>query len=391
MAGDSVNLLAFLKTAWLWADARAVWWLIIGLTAAVGGNALLWRRDRRLGEAAQASAEATHPLLPPDARPRVSLLIPAWNEAELLPTCLDSVLALRYPEKEVIVCAGGPDGTLEVARRYADRGVVVLEQQPGEGKQRALQQCFARSTGNIIFLTDADCVLDDASFEQTLVPVINGAEAATGSRRPLDAQRRNPLVVYQWLHHLFLEGHLPDEVDVLFGINAALRRDILERVGGFSVPVAIGTDYTLAQQLRKAGHRIRFVRSSRVQTEYVEKLSVYLRQRSRWFRNRLVYGLRFRAWWDVFSHLWAGLTSLFMLAVPLTGGLGARWLWALWLAGLVHLLLSQARVIRFARLQGVSLPGEWTLFSFALYMVFGWGATVWGLIETLLPGRRWRW
>ncbi len=379
----------FWQTVYLWADAHALWLFGVGLTVAVVGNALLWRRDRRF---VGGDVRTMYAWPPADARPRVSLLIPAWNEAAFLPACLDSALALQYPEKEIIVCAGGTDGTLEIARRYAARGVIVLEQRPGEGKQRALQHAFARSTGDVIFLTDADCVLEDAVFEETLSPILAGREkVVTGTFRPLDCQRGHPLVLYQWVHHLYAQARMPEYVGALEGVNVAVRRDALEATGGFTVPAPIGTDYRLSHQLRAAGYRIRCVPHSRVQTAYSIRLGEYGLQRSRWFRNRLLYGIRFRAWRDVFGHLWAGLSSLFMLAVPLTGGLGARWLWALWLAGLVHLLLSQTRVVRFAQQQGVPIPRRWGFGLFSLYMVFGWAMTVWGLVEALLPGHRWRW
>src|SRR6266545_682146 len=53
------------------------------------------------------------------ARPSVSVLLPAWNEAVMLRRCLDSILAIDWPKLEVVLCAGGNDGTLEIANRYA--------------------------------------------------------------------------------------------------------------------------------------------------------------------------------------------------------------------------------------------------------------------------------
>ena len=327
-----------------------------------------------------------------DSAPRVSILLPAWNEAEYIQDCLASIGRLRYPDVELVVCAGGPDGTLERARRAAPPGAVILEQQPGEGKQRALQRCLERATGAVIFLTDADCVLDDETFERTLSPILRGEEVATtGSRRPLESQRDHPLVAYQWSHHLWMQRTMPRYVETLDGVNAAVRRDVLERVGGFRMPAPIGTDYILSRQLRDAGYRIRFVPESRVQTAYCTTLAEYLRQRSRWFRNRFLYGLRDRNWREVGGHLWAALTGLGMLAVPLTGGLGCSLLWGLWLAALAYLVLSQVRFTLGARREGLRLPHPWQYGLFLAYMVVGWVASVRGLVESLLPGRRWRW
>jgi glycosyltransferase involved in cell wall biosynthesis len=383
------DMASFLQSLWLWSESHAGWVLIGGIFLAALLNLYLWRRQRT---SVFVSYSHRRQEVRPARTPRVSILLPAWNEAEYIQDCLASIRRLRYPDVELVVCAGGTDGTLELARRGAP-GAVILEQRPGEGKQRALQRCLEHATGSVIFLTDADCVLDDETFERTLLPIRTGAEAATtGTRQPLEGQKTHPLVAFQWSHHLWMQAAAPMCVDTLDGVNAAVRRDVLERVGGFSVPAPIGTDYALSRQLREAGYCIRFVPDSRVRTAYCTTLGEYLHQRSRWFRNRFLYGLRYRRWPEVGGHLWAALTSLGMLAVPLTGGLGSCLIWAFWLAALSHLLLSQARFILLARMRGdLCLSHWWQYGLFLPYMVIGWVASVWGLVESILPGRQWRW
>lgn len=379
-----------LKAAIMWLDRHAEWLLAGGLMAAIVVNWLQWRRDKRAVQCLGAQ-----PTEPPvlSKTPRVSILVPAWNEAANIGPCIESVLALRYPDKELVVCAGGNDGTLGIAQRYAGSSVIVLEQYQGEGKQRALQRCFERATGEIIFLTDADCLLDDDCFERTLAPLItDGEDAATGSRRPLNRQLGSALVAYQWSHHVYLEGTLPEYVDALYGINAVVRHEVLERIGEFTAEAPIGTDYHLCRQLLAAGYHIRFVRDSRVQTAYRVTLPGYWRQQSRWFRNRFVHGLSFRAWSQVLGCLRAGLAALFMLGVPLTGGLGRKPLWYLWVAAVCHLILSQARFTQFAQLYGgLRLARRWQYVLFAPYMIVGWIAMARGLVDSLLPSRRGKW
>lgn len=392
-----------LYTLWLWGETHAGWILAGGVSLAALLNLYLWRRwwslefascsylDNQRGK--DVRSEPWNEAERRSEAPRVSILLPAWNEAEYIGDCLAAIRGLRYPDLELVLCAGGTDGTLDLARRFAPPGAVVLEQRPGEGKQRALGGCLEYATGSIIFLTDADCVLDDETFERTLEPVLQGEEVVTtGTRQPLDGQRSHPLVAFQWSHHLWMQASAPMYVDTLDGVNAAIRRDILERVGGFSAPAPIGTDYALSRQLQDAGYRIRFVPHSRVRTAYCTGVGEYLRQRSRWFRNRFLHGLQHRRWREVAGHLWAALTSLGMLAVPLMGGLGSRLLWALWLAALSHLVFSQARFTGAAHARGMARLPRWWQYGLLLpYIVVGWAANAWGLVESLIPGRRWRW
>ena len=113
--------------------------------------------------------------------PLVSVLVAAWNEAAHINRHIESFLALRYPNKELVLCAGGNDGTLDLAYACAGPQVELLPQAPGEGKQRALARSFHQARGEVIFLTDADCELADEPFERTLWPVIGyGEQVATG-------------------------------------------------------------------------------------------------------------------------------------------------------------------------------------------------------------------
>jgi len=255
-----------------------------------------------------------------------------------------------------------------------------------------LQRCFAHSSGEIIFLTDADCILSDQVFERTLEPVINQeAMASTGSWRPLDRQVGQPFVQYQWTHHVYRELWMPLYAPSLDGRNAAVRREALEQIDAFQVEAPTGTDYVLSRQLLQDGHRIRFVRGSQVQTEYPATLGDYLRQISRWFRTPLIVARR----WDdpelANSTLRAGIYSLGMLVL---GGAGifnktARYTW---LAALSHLAFSQARYSGlFQERYGDGTKGILGFIRQVLFLPFGWIAMANGLFDSLLPAKRRHW
>jgi cellulose synthase/poly-beta-1,6-N-acetylglucosamine synthase-like glycosyltransferase len=232
--------------------------------------------------------------------------------------------------------------------------VIVLEHAPGEGKQRALKRCFERSTGEIVFLTDADCVVDDDCVEATLEPVLlDGEAASTGYWQPFDEDRERSFVAYQWANHLRYQASNLAYARTLDGRNCAIRREALTAAGAFYTKVPTGTDYVLSQQLNAAGYRIRSVLDSRVQTGYPTEISEYLNQGSRWYRNRLVQGYRSRQWRDVVLSLWSAAASLFMLFGPVAWLFRWRAVGFVWLAGLFHLFLSMTRLIGFWRMSGL--------------------------------------
>lgn len=319
------------------------------------------------------------------------MLIPGWNESARLQGCVDSILALRYPNKELILCAGGEDGTWELAGQFAGPGVVVLLQVAGEGKQNALQRCFEYSRGEIIFLTDADCIWDDEAFEANLEAIAEDNEAVvTGSWQPFLQQSRKALVQLQWRQHILREMTLPDYVDFVSGCNATLTREALIRAGSFLTSTPIGTDYVLARELLGAGFHIRFVRNSRVQTEYPGSVTSYVQQRSRWQRNNLLLGLRYGDWGGVLAQLRLSLTAILMLGLPFIGSHN-RYCLYLWFCLFGHLYLSQ--IILYHRVKKWNGAHMLRLYPVELaeFLVLDWFASVRGLIEALLPACRWKW
>jgi poly-beta-1,6-N-acetyl-D-glucosamine synthase len=229
-------------------------------------------------------------------RPVVSVLIPAWNEADMLSRCLDSILATKSPHLEVIVSAGGSDGTLAIANQYSKRcpnRVVSLEQSDGEGKQSALRRCYAVSRGDVIFLTDADCVVPNDTLSRLVAYVSSGsADAATGMTVPLQEQRCKPWVRHQWATSHAIDRMRGRDSTGLHGRVSAVRREAIESAGAFADDVRTGTDYHLAKKLLAAGRSIHFLPVA-VETRFETDLRRRTAQQSRWMRNILVHGRRF--------------------------------------------------------------------------------------------------
>jgi glycosyltransferase involved in cell wall biosynthesis len=280
----------------------------------------------------------------------VTILVAAWNEAAMIEEHVSSVLRLRYPRLQYVLCAGGPDGTFELASQFARPGVVVVEQRAGEGKQAALRRALSLATGDVIFMTDADCLLDDASVERTLAPILDGeAEASTGGSQPLPRQQeRSLLALYHWAGDRYVACRSGDTAAGLLGRNCAVTRSALERTGGFRADVPTGTDYHLAKSLIAAGIPIRHVGSSAVPSRYSESIRPYARQQRRWLRNVVILGGRFGARDDVRQAALTSCIGLATLFAPLTAVALGRSVLAAWLVVVIRGAASKVRYVDFA-------------------------------------------
>jgi cellulose synthase/poly-beta-1,6-N-acetylglucosamine synthase-like glycosyltransferase len=240
------------------------------------------------------------------AEPKISFLVPAWNEERMLPRHIASYLSLTYSPKELILCAGGEDATFEIAKQHESEEIVVLRQEAGMGKQGALRKCFEQAAGEICMLTDADTLLEQDNIERLIAPLINGrADAVTGSVRPLAEQITYPLVLNGWAAEVFSNewSNKQGKSRQICGANTAVWRETLEAVGAFSEEAPIGTDYFLDRKLREKGIRICTAMDSVLETEFPVTWPEYYRQRSRSFRNLLLHGSALQQRKDVLRSL----------------------------------------------------------------------------------------
>jgi glycosyltransferase involved in cell wall biosynthesis len=109
--------------------------------------------------------------------PRVSIVIPAKNEARNLP----DVLSKLPTDCEVILVDGhSTDDTVRVARRVKPDIVVVAQTRGGKGN--ALACGFAAAAGEFIVMMDADGSNDPAEIPRFIGALEDGADFAKGSR-----------------------------------------------------------------------------------------------------------------------------------------------------------------------------------------------------------------
>lgn len=208
--------------------AIACFWTCAALAfyAYVGYPILIWILARAFGRRVVPPAAGNGDL------PTVSLILAAYNEEAVIEDRLRNALAMDYPagKLEVVVGSdGSTDGTAGIVRRFADRGVRLLDYARNRGKASVLNSAVAEARGQIILMSDANTHIDPAAARRLVRWFRDPRVGAVVGRLVLSdpVTGRNADGLY-WKYETFLkrcEGRL----GALLGANGAIyaiRRDL---------------------------------------------------------------------------------------------------------------------------------------------------------------------
>jgi peptidoglycan/xylan/chitin deacetylase (PgdA/CDA1 family) len=175
--------------------------------------------------------------------PSFTVIVPAFNEEEMIAECILSIQRQCYDaDYEIIVVNNSStDRTEEIARSL---GVQVIYE-PKQGYVHALRAGFAAATGDIIACTDADTRVPPSWLAQISKNLsFHGTVACSGVFMFYDG----PLFI-RFIGKAFgrFNYHLA-------GANMAVWRHAYLRSGGFDPHVNMGADVELGQRLNKFGH-----------------------------------------------------------------------------------------------------------------------------------------
>jgi poly-beta-1,6-N-acetyl-D-glucosamine synthase len=224
-------------------------------------------------------------------RPLVSVVVPAYNEERVIANCVESVLADRYPHKEVIlVDDGSSDRTLEIMRRFEADPRVRVVSQANAGKAAALNAGIARSAGEVLLFVDADGIFTPGTTSELLKGFDRpDVGAVCGNDEPVNLDRHQTRLLALLTHGTAFVRRALAQVGcltIVSGNCGAFRRAAIEQVGDF-MPGFVGEDLELTWRVHLAGWRVAFRPRAIVYAEVPSTVRALWKQRVRWTRGHL--------------------------------------------------------------------------------------------------------
>ena len=238
------------------------------------------------------------------ALPRVTVLVPVYNEELVIVAAMRSLLALDYPSYDVlIVDDGSSDGTFALASAlqgdYGDTSVRVVRRRNG-GKASALNTGIAIARTPFVLCMDGDSRLTPSTLRYAMRHFADPRVGAVAGNVKV-VNRTNLWTRLQALE--YIEGlNLPRRaqgfmraVNIIPGPLGVFRRDVLAAVGGYDTDT-YAEDADLTLKVLTAGWHIAYEPRAIAWTEAPETLHDLIKQRYRWTRG-ILQALRKRSSW----------------------------------------------------------------------------------------------
>jgi len=225
----------------------------------------------------------------------VSIIVPCYNEQDVIVASLKSLISQTYPHIEILVIDdGSKDRTYRLAKTFEfDDGIRSLRviSKPNGGKSRALNFGIKKSQGNLVCAVDADSRLDKFAIELMVQHFKDPKIAAVaGSVNVVNTNSFiTNLQALEYIEGLNMvkngQAYLK-LVNIIPGPLGMFRKDAMKQVGYYEHDT-FAEDCDLTLKLISEGYKIDYEPDAVSYTEAPEDLLDLLKQRYRWTRGIL--------------------------------------------------------------------------------------------------------
>jgi len=228
----------------------------------------------------------------------ISIVIPTYNNIELLNNCLSSLLNQSFPTDKyeiIVVDDGSTDSTADMVKSIRAENRIKYFYQPNQGPALARNQGAEIARGDIIVFTDSDCVARKDFIEQIYKSFADNPEIA-GVMGAYRTRQRNMVSRFAQaeFENRYRKLARPRYIDFVATYAAAFRRNIFLELKGFDpgFPVASNEDVEFSYRLAERGYKMVFNPGAIVYHRHPETVYDYLKSKfGRAFWRMQVYKL----------------------------------------------------------------------------------------------------
>jgi len=244
-----------------------------------------------------------------DGHPLISVIVVSFSNAEYLAETIESVYAHQtyQPLELILVDNASHDNTSKIARRYVDRGLILIENKENRGFSGGNNDGIRRSQGEIILLLNPDAVLQPGALEAIAEGFARDDRVGVIGCKIYDMDGETLQHCGGWVddhgqcdHYGRGEKDLgqydePREVEYVTGAAFAMRRSLAEELGGLDEDYrpAYFEETDFCKRTIKRGHKVLYLPTAKVLHHEAVSLTANSERFLNLFnRNRLRYVMK---------------------------------------------------------------------------------------------------
>lgn len=224
-----------------------------------------------------------------DNAPRVTILLPCYNEETNVDETVYHLFKQNYPHIEVIaINDGSKDNTIDKLAALAQQypGLIVLNQ-ANQGKASAMNNGLSHASGDIIVGIDGDAILDYDAIGYMVNHFLSSPKVSGVTGNPRVRTRSTAIGKIQTGEFSAIIGlikraqRIYGMVFTISGVICAFRRKALEEIGGWNTDM-ITEDIDVSWRLQLQGGQVRYEPRAMCWVLMPETLRGLFKQRLRW-------------------------------------------------------------------------------------------------------------
>jgi cellulose synthase/poly-beta-1,6-N-acetylglucosamine synthase-like glycosyltransferase len=231
--------------------------------------------------------------------PDVSIIVPAYNAADTIARCVESLLAQDYPfdrYKVVVVDNNSSDDTPSIVRKYPS--VTLAFEREAQTSYAARNRGLALTDTELVAFLDSDCVADRHWLGNLVVPFEDPDVGVVGGPRASQIPETGSGLVERFLAQVHVHDerlYHPSEPKGFPTANVAYRASVLDQVGIFDSTMPGGGDVDLAWRVQLyGGYRGVYVPEALVLHKHRATISGHFRQFRRYGFSEIVLATLYR-------------------------------------------------------------------------------------------------
>lgn len=227
--------------------------------------------------------------------PYISIIIPAYNEANKIKDTLENIIEIKEINEIVVVDDGSSDNTVEIASNVKNDKIKIFKLDKNRGKGYALNYGLksAMKNADIIGFLDGDLGSSSSEVQKLITPILNDEADVTIAKFP-PAKKKGGLGFVKGLAKESVLEITGIELEATLSGQRIFKKEVLEKFD--EIPFGYGVEVGMTIDMLKHGYKIKEVLVNMTHSETGRDLKGFIHRGKQYYHIKKVLKQKRKEW-----------------------------------------------------------------------------------------------